>query len=130
MSERVLVCGDRNWANRTVTFNTLTRIHEKYGIDVLIHGACRGADMKAEVWAKAFEVPYYGFPARFKTGEAGPGEGPIRNQRMLDEARPTMVVAFHDDLAASKGTADMVRRAKEAGVPVYHFTSDGKGRRV
>lgn len=49
----------------------------------------------------------------------GKAAGPIRNQRMLDEGQPEIVFAFTDDLAASRGTADMVRRARAADLPVY-----------
>jgi hypothetical protein len=49
----------------------------------------------------------------------GKAAGAIRNQRMLDEGKPDEVWAFTDDLATSKGTADMVRRARKADVPVY-----------
>jgi hypothetical protein len=39
---------------------------------------------------------------------------------MLDEGKPDVVWAFVDKpLAESRGTADMVRRAKKAGVPVF-----------
>jgi hypothetical protein len=40
--------------------------------------------------------------------------GPIRNQRMLDEHAPDLVVAF----PGGRGTADMVRRARKSGVEV------------
>jgi hypothetical protein len=44
---------------------------------------------------------------------------------MLREGRPDLVVAFTvGPLAQSRGTADMVRRAQEAGVPVHLVTSD------
>ena len=42
------------------------------------------------------------------------GAGPERNARMLAEGRPDLVVAF----PGGTGTADMVRRAKAAGVRV------------
>ena len=45
--------------------------------------------------------------------------GHIRNQQMLTEGKPTLVLAFHHDLARSKGTKDMVRRALKAGLAVY-----------
>lgn len=44
--------------------------------------------------------------------------GPIRNEQMLQEGQPDKVLAFHENLAQSRGTADMVRRAAKAGVPV------------
>ena len=37
------------------------------------------------------------------------------NQRMLDEGKPDLVVAF----PGAGGTKDMVRRAVKAGVPVH-----------
>lgn len=43
--------------------------------------------------------------------------GPIRNQRMLDEGKPDLVVAFPGD----KGTADMVRRARTASLEVLEI---------
>jgi hypothetical protein len=49
--------------------------------------------------------------------------GPIRNQKMLDEGKPDLVMAFHNDLGNSRGTADMIRRAKRAGVRVELYGS-------
>ena len=45
--------------------------------------------------------------------------GPIRNQQMLTEGKPTLVLAFHDNITASKGTRDMVKRSLKGGLPVY-----------
>lgn len=36
---------------------------------------------------------------------------------MLDEGKPDYVLAFHNDIFNSKGTKDMLNRAKKAGVP-------------
>jgi hypothetical protein len=41
--------------------------------------------------------------------------GPLRNQRMLDEGKPDLVVAF----PGGGGTKDMVRRAVQAGVIIH-----------
>ncbi|KKK60551.1 hypothetical protein LCGC14_3023250, partial [marine sediment metagenome] len=35
------------------------------------------------------------------------------------------VVAFHEDLANSKGTKDMIARARKARVPVQVFNTSG-----
>jgi hypothetical protein len=40
---------------------------------------------------------------------------------MLDEGRPDRVLAFHVDISRSRGTADMIRRARLQGVPVQVF---------
>jgi hypothetical protein len=47
----------------------------------------------------------------------GKAAGPIRNQEMLD-MDPDLVLAFHSDLDNSKGTKDMVARARKKGVKV------------
>ena len=51
----------------------------------------------------------------------GKAAGPIRNREMLRDGGPEMVAAFHTDLSQSKGTLDMVRIARSAGVPVKVF---------
>jgi hypothetical protein len=63
-------------------------------------------------WADVFGVPFRIFPANWK--KHGRAAGPMRNQQMLDEGKPDLVIAF----PGGSGTADMVRRAKAAGVPV------------
>lgn len=50
----------------------------------------------------------------------GRSAGPRRNQRMLDEGRPDLVLAF----PGARGTADLVRRAQAAGVLVAHLDSE------
>jgi acyl-CoA synthetase (NDP forming) len=52
------------------------------------------------------------FPANWK--KHGKSAGPIRNQLMLDVGKPDLVIAF----PGGSGTADMIRRARKAGVPV------------
>jgi hypothetical protein len=59
-----------------------------------------------------FGVPVSAHPADwFSHGKAA---GPIRNQEMLAMEAPALVVAF----PGGRGTADMVRRARKAGVDV------------
>jgi hypothetical protein len=45
----------------------------------------------------------------------GAAAGPVRNQKMLVEGRPDLVVAF----PGGKGTADMVRRSERAGISAF-----------
>jgi hypothetical protein len=117
---RVLVCGGRDYADRANVFSTLDRIacvcDEMPMPDadfVLIHGGATGADAIAHDWAVCSWVETQKFAADWITH--GKAAGPIRNQRMLDEGKPDLVVAF----SGGRGTADMVRRAKAAGVKVF-----------
>ncbi len=50
----------------------------------------------------------------------GKGAGPIRNQQMIDEGKPDLVVAF----PGGTGTADMVKRAKKHGIEVIEVKND------
>jgi len=115
MSERVLVCGSRNWSDRDYLEGFLDRTLESHGIDVVIHGAARGADTMAGEWASKRGIPVMAFPADWAAH--GRAAGPIRNQRMLDEGKPTLVIAFALNLSTSKGTSDMLRRAGRANLP-------------
>jgi len=68
-----------------------------------------------------------GFPADWdKHGKAA---GPIRNTEMIEDGRPDVVIAFTYDLPSSKGTADTVKKAKKAHIPVfvYPYTDDWYG---
>lgn len=128
MSVRVLVTGDREWTERDIIYRALLdacRLH--YGIAALAHGDCRGADrIAAEVAATYVFVPraaIKAYPALWDTH--GRSAGPIRNRAMYDDFHPDLVLAFHDDLAKSRGTADMIRVACAGGTPVWHYGSDG-----
>lgn len=118
---RVLICGDRNWDD-PAPINWLVRglSEECQAWDnplTVINGAARGADTLGMKAAEAYEVSHVEFPALWTV--EGKAAGVIRNQRMLDEGMPDVVFAFHDSLDKSKGTADMVRRAKKARLPTY-----------
>lgn len=117
---RVLVCGDRNWTDRRCIAEKLEALHCAADL-VVIHGGCRGADQIAGEIAEGLDVSVETYWANWK--RFGLGAGPIRNQQMLDEGKPDLVLAFHPDLSQSKGTADMVRRAKAAGVTCLVFES-------
>lgn len=115
---RIVVCGDRNWTDKSV----IKRFIEAYGATVVIHGGCRGADQLAGEVARELKLTVLEMPAEWS--KYGLAAGPIRNQKMLD-LNPDAVLAFHSDIQNSKGTKDMVTRAKDAGVPV-RIISDPK----
>ncbi len=129
---KILVCGDRNWTDYNKVRATLDKLAKEHSIYynpddnwlpsdlTIIHGGARGADDMAGQWAIVNWVGHLEvFPANWE--KHGRAAGPIRNQQMLDDGQPDLVVAFHPDLSKSKGTADMVKRAKKAGVPVMEI---------
>lgn len=129
---RVLVCGGRHFDDRILVSRTLAPFKPVTAlapsVHLIIHGAAPGADTLADEWANVFGVPSLAFPARWR--QHGKAAGPIRNQRMIDEGKPDVVIAF----PGGSGTADMVRRARAAGITVIEPTgrtalaaSDGDG---
>ena len=115
---RILICGSRDWND----FNTIKKYLQTLPKDtVIIHGGCRGADSIAGYLAKQMEMEVQVYKADWN--KFGKGAGPQRNQRMIDEGKPDLVVAFHDDIDNSKGTLDMVTRSKSSGLDVLLFNS-------
>lgn len=109
---RVLVCGGRDFSDTALVYRTLDRIHREMMIGVLIEGDAHGADRIAGYWARRNRIDNLKFKADWKT--YGNAAGPIRNQQMIDDGKPDMVVAF----PGGRGTADMVTRAKAAGIKI------------
>lgn len=125
---RLLVCGPRNLdtAAMPMMCDALRRVllaHSPFSPGfVLAHGAARGADMlwdealafiydrRPELW-----LPVRRMPARWDT--EGRAAGPLRNQRMLEQVRPTYWLAAHWSLEPDTlGTSDMVRRLRDADI--------------
>ncbi len=120
---RVLVCGGRDFTDQEYLTKILWQVDtEACGFSEVLHGGCRGADWLAHLWIHE-GVPEEGLTCpleqifRADWDKHGKAAGPIRNQQMLDEGKPDLVLAF----AGGKGTDDMCRRAREAGVEVRRF---------
>jgi predicted Rossmann-fold nucleotide-binding protein len=128
---RLLVCGGRNYgeipdgcpaeqirhysekAGREVFLlrETLGHLFIERNVNTVITGGARGADSHAFRFARQQGRHTLVFKADWSLGKKA---GPVRNQKMIDEGRPDLVLAF----PGGKGTADMVRRARETGIEV------------
>jgi aspartokinase-like uncharacterized kinase len=111
---RVLVTGGRDYRDGQAVSRALSDLREKHGDILIIQGGASGADQLARDYAHDHRVEYLNYPADWRGH--GKSAGPIRNQRMIDDGKPDLVLAF----PGGRGTADMVRRAEEAGVLVTH----------
>lgn len=117
MEIRLLVCGDRNWTDYNLILSTLKEIEFEHGLTLIIHGGCRGADLLAGRAATALQIIQQKFEADWvRYGKAG---GPKRNLDMIKRGKPTHVLAFHDGIENSLGTADMLKRAIAHKIPVH-----------
>lgn len=109
----ILVCGGRDYRNKAHIDGVLSDLDKRWGLVTLIHGGASGVDTIAGQWGKEWGLTVHVHPADW--AKHGTKAGPIRNQDMLERGKPDMVVAF----PGGRGTADMVRRAKAARIPVY-----------
>lgn len=109
---RVLICGGRHYADYDKVKQALVDLGGKDAIEVVIHGAAQGADKLGGLAAQELGIAAKAVPADWTL--YGKAAGTIRNQKMLDDEHPTMCLAFPDP--ESRGTWDMVRRAKKAGI--------------
>lgn len=119
---RVLVCGGRDYNNYYHVRDTLMKICDEYGlwdengylpVDLtIITGGAKGADDMAASFAMVHWTGYEEYKADWE--KYGKAAGPIRNQQMLDEGKPDLVVAF----PGGRGTADMINRARMANIEV------------
>ena len=127
---KILVCGGHDCNNYEFVRNTLDRIMEERGcvgkhgpIDsrdpiTLIHGGAKGVDLLADQWAVVNWLHMEEYKADWD--KHGLAAGPIRNQRMIDEGKPDLVIAF----PGGRGTADMIKRAKKAGIKIIEVTNE------
>lgn len=121
MAKRIyLITGDRFWdctedscANDAHQQRMAAVFKRLVSGSIVLQGGASGADKRAEILAMShgmfpLTMPY----ARF----LGKGGGPARNRKMKavmvglrSAGWATRVLSFHDNLAESKGTLDMVR---------------------
>jgi len=102
----VLVCGGRTYDDAACMERRLDALRP---ISRLVHGGAPGADTLADNYAATRGIERRAYKIR------RPREnGYQRNQRMLNSEKIDWVVAF----PGGNGTADMVRRARRAGIPV------------
>lgn len=112
---RVLVCGGREYGleveEERRVFEVLDAQHAESPIELVIQGGARGADTMGRLWAEARSIDCLTVPAKWEVH--GRAAGPMRNTRMPNY-RPQLVIAF----PGGRGTANMIKQAKAAGVPV------------
>ncbi|QIG65720.1 DprA-like DNA processing protein [Ochrobactrum phage vB_OspM_OC] len=114
MGITVLICGGRDYADAAKVYDILDYIHKKVGIDVLISGAARGADMIGINWAEERGVRCLKFPANWK--KYNKAAGFIRNKQMA-ECEPDICVAF----SGGSGTNNMIKLCEQYGIKYKRY---------
>lgn len=113
---KVVVTGGRKYTDIGAIFRALDRFHQEHAIARLAHGNANGADKIAGVWASDRGIAFKRYPVPKEEWDLyGPGAGPRRNERMLQEEQPDWVIAF----PGGTGTADCCTRATKMLIPIY-----------
>jgi hypothetical protein len=108
-----IIAGCRDFNNCLVVIEAI----KSSGIPIskVISGGATGVDFLGEAWAIQHHIPKQIFPANWK--EYGKSAGPRRNQEMVDIA--DALIACWD--YTSRGTLDIINKAKTKGLQVYIF---------
>lgn len=107
---KVIIAGGRDYSFTNADYALLNALHEKHHFTLVISGGARGADMYGEIWARLNAIPLDRHPADW--AKWGKSAGFIRNDEMAKVA--DALVAF----PGGRGTADMIRRARERGLVI------------
>lgn len=106
---RVIVAGGRDFNDR----RTLDAAMQQCGFEIteVVSGGAPGGDRLGEQWAQDHGIPVRRFQADWKTH--GNAAGPKRNEEMAQYGEALVA------LPGGKGTDDMIRRARQHGLPVF-----------
>lgn len=122
---KAIVCGGRNYRDRQRVFQILDAAVDRLDVDAIAEGGCRskdpesderyGADWLAKSWAIQRGIQCETYYAAWDLH--GKAAGPIRNAEMLAKSEAEICFVF----PGGRGTADMARRAEEAGLRVIYI---------
>jgi len=110
---RTIIAGSRDITDPTIVARAVKA--SGFEVSTVICGGAEGVDTLGEAWAKGLGLPVEYFLAKWQTH--GKKAGPMRNQLMAQSAEALVAIPRQ----GSKGTWDMVRRAKLEGLKVYVF---------
>lgn len=114
---RFAVTGPRSWENEEIVHRALDKVMATYGVGrlLLIAGGAPGVDTIAAKYAKEKGVHVAQVDALWSVYNRR--AGPMRNHVML-ELEPRFVVAFYWNFKDHRGTTNMVRQTRKAGIPL------------
>lgn len=106
----ILVAGGRDFDD----YDRVKADLDKHNPDVIVSGMANGADKLGVRYANEYGVQLREFPAQWE--KYGKSAGYKRNQQMLDEGKPNLVLVYWDGI--SKGAKHMLDMSQRAGVKV------------
>ena len=124
---RLLICGSRAIKNFDWVYHKIDTICKNQPIDCIITGMANGPDIVGFEYSRNNGLKVLEFPiTQADWNRDGKKAGPIRNQKMLVEGKPTHILAFLHKTEKSNGTRHMIRISKEKNIPVKEVYYEGK----
>lgn len=111
----VAVTGGRDFSDSSLVDDALDKFHEDHEITLLVHGGCSGVDFISKSWAKRNGVHTAEIQALWDY--YGRAAGPIRNEAMLANIKPDVLLAF----PGGKGTESCKKVAIDLKIEVLEF---------
>lgn len=108
----IAVAGGRDFDDRKLLDRVLAETYWQYPKMRVITGCAKGADSMVAAWCKLCQIPCDIFRADWE--RYGKAAGPNRNHEIIHKGNPDLLIAFPGGV----GTADIVRRAEVARIPV------------
>jgi len=119
----VVACsGGRSYTDVVMIARVLDRVQARWGIRLLIEGACPvgdgGADSRCRAWAIAHEINCLSVPPKVRTHQ-WPAAGPLRNLEM-GNLHPGLWVLF----PGGRGTVSARETAQQLDIPTIEVTEE------
>ena len=114
---RILICGSRYWTDKDMIMSLVMSLPKD---SVIIEGEAKGADSLARICAEECDFAKENIlrcPADWN--KFSRQAGPIRNTQMLNEGKPTHIIAYSNDIKTSKGTKNMITQGIKENIPCY-----------
>lgn len=119
MTARILVTGSRTFTAAATLRATPAAWRQIHPDAVLVHGACRGADLIAAAIWLGWRLPVEPHPADWT--RHGRAAGPLRNRAMVDLGADVCLAFIRD---RSRGAEHTAALAVAAGIPVYRIRQE------
>lgn len=118
---KIIFCGDRHWSDEGVITHVMSSLKHNLSDFIVIEGEAEGADkISRKIAEELLDLSFISVPADWN--HLGRAAGPIRNTVMLIDHEADATVAFHLNIAKSKGTANMIKQTRATGRPVWLYT--------
>lgn len=112
----VVVCGSTKWTDRKKMKAALSKLDYRK-VKYLITGTSKGAELLAVSVAKELKLPVLQVHPQQHLG--GMSAIHIRNNGVFAFFKPTIVYAFHGDIASSQCSAMYLKLGKRKGIPCH-----------